>query len=149
MKLIYSILFVALISACTNKSADDKLNTDLVNNPLSADGINSDNLPEVKFEIDKFDFGIMNQGERKSTEFKFTNVGNSDLIIEDAKGSCGCTVPVYPKEPIKPGDNGIITVTFNSEGKQGIQNKTVTLITNCIPSTKFLSIKANVVTKTN
>lgn len=145
MKTITLIVISSLLYACSAKKTDDKLDTDLVNNPISANSDNKENLPELKFDIENYDFGILKQGEKKSTEFKFTNIGKTDLIIEDAKGSCGCTVPVYPKEPIRPGDDGVIKVTFNSEGKQGIQNKTVTLITNCIPSTKFLAIKANVI----
>jgi len=141
-----TILMLLAFTACNNNKENSSLNTDLIKNPISADGNTSQELPDVKFETDKFDFGTLQQGEKKTTIFKFTNTGNSDLIIQDAKGSCGCTVPDFPKEPVKPGNSGIIKVTFNSEGKSGIQNKSVTLITNCIPSTKFLAIKANVVT---
>jgi len=144
MKIISILLSVLIFGSCQNKS-NGKLDTELINNPISANETDVTKLPDIKFENDKYDFGIINKGESKSTEFKFTNTGNSDLIIEDAKGSCGCTVPIYPKEPIKPGAAALIKVTFNSEGKHGIQNKSVTLITNCIPSTKFLSIKANVI----
>ena len=134
-----------LISACSSKNSD-KLDPSLINNPISADGSKPSDLPNIKFDTTSFDFGNMTQGEIRSTEFAFENTGETDLVISDAKGSCGCTVPVFPKEPIKPGSRASIKVTFNSDGKTGIQNKTVTLITNCIPSTKFLSIKANVKT---
>ena len=76
--------------------------------------------------------------------FKFKNTGKVDLIISSAQGSCGCTVPQYPKQPLKPGTEATIDVTFDSAGKQGKQNKTVTLITNCIPSTKVLTIMGDV-----
>lgn len=144
--LLLMILLSASIFSCKSNQSD-KLDTELVNNPLSAEGNEKAELPDIKFDTTSFDFGIMKQGEIRSTEFSFENTGEADLIISDAKGSCGCTVPVYPKEPIKPGDKAVIKVTFNSDGKNGIQNKTVTLITNCIPSTKFLAIKANVTTK--
>jgi hypothetical protein len=142
--IILSTALLISLSACNSKKSET-LDTDLVNNPISAEGKADADLPDMTFDNKKYDFGIMKQGEIKSTEFKFKNTGKADLIIEDAKGSCGCTVPVYPKEPIKPGAEAVIKVTFNSDGKNGIQNKTVTMITNCIPSTKFLEIKANVI----
>lgn len=144
--LIKSIFFACLLATACSSNKSDKLDPSLINNPISADGSKPSNLPNIKFDATSFDFGNMTQGEIRSTEFNFENTGESDLVISDAKGSCGCTVPVFPKEPIKPGAKATIKVTFNSDGKSGIQNKTVTLITNCIPSTKFLSIKANVKT---
>ena len=80
--------------------------------------------------------------------YKFKNTGNADLVISDAKGSCGCTVPEYPKAPIKPGEEGNIKVTFDSSGKGGRQNKSVTVITNAIPNTKVLTVTGLVTTKT-
>ena len=68
----------------------------------------------------------------------------TDLIISSAQGSCGCTVPEWPKEPIKPGEEGKIAVTFNSSGKQGKQNKTITLVANTIPNTKVIALKGDV-----
>ena len=76
--------------------------------------------------------------------FRFRNVGQSNLIISSAQGSCGCTVPEWPKEPIKPGEEGKINIIFNSTGKQGLQNKTITLIANTIPNTKVIAIKGEV-----
>jgi Protein of unknown function (DUF1573) len=146
-KNIVVVCFLVLSVSCSSKKTDEKLDTDLIKNPISANANSQNNLPNIKFEVEKYDFGNLKQGEIKTTEFVFTNCGTSDLIIEDAKGSCGCTVPVFPKEPIKPGETERIKVTFNSEGKHGIQNKSVTLITNCIPSTKFLAIKANVISE--
>ncbi|MBP8042442.1 MAG: DUF1573 domain-containing protein, partial [Bacteroidales bacterium] len=69
----------------------------------------------------------------------------SDLIISEAKATCGCTVADYPRTPIKPGAESGISVSFNSEGRKGIQHKTVTLVANTQPSTKVLTIKAEVV----
>ena len=76
--------------------------------------------------------------------FKFTNTGSEPLIIEDAKGSCGCTVPVYPKEPIKPGETGEIEVEYSPGKQQGAQSKTVTITANTDPITTTLNISANV-----
>jgi len=71
-------------------------------------------------------------------------VGEAPLIIADAQGSCGCTVPVYSKAPIAIGQEGEIKVRFDSKGKPGIQNKTVTITANTYPKTSRLRIKANV-----
>lgn len=111
----------------------------------SASGDSKSNLPEIKFEEEIHDFGKITQGEKISFAFKFKNTGDKNLIISGASGSCGCTVPNYPKEPIPAGGEGKIDVLFNSEGKSGLQEKTVTLITNCEPSTRILKIKTEVV----
>ena len=66
------------------------------------------------------------------------------LIISDAKGSCGCTVPTYPKDPVQPGEDAIIDVQFNSANKVGEQNKTVTVTANTDPENTVISIHANV-----
>jgi len=98
-----------------------------------------------KFDKSEHDFGKLKQGESAEYSFKFTNTGKEPLIIENAQGSCGCTVPNYPKEPIAPGGTGVIDVRFNSAGKSGAQQKTVTLTANTDPSiTTILTIKADV-----
>lgn len=133
-------------SACKNSSSETKdINTDMVEVNASASEDTKGNLPEIKFEEEIHDFGKITQGEKISFAFKFKNTGNKNLIISGASGSCGCTVPNYPKEPIPAGGEGKIDVLFNSEGKSGLQEKTVTLITNCEPSTRILKIKTEVV----
>ena len=78
----------------------------------------------------------------------FTNVGKSNLIISDASGSCGCTVPDYPKNtPIKPGESGKIVVKFDSSNRPGMQRKAVTLITNTSKGKHILNIKSIVIPK--
>ena len=76
--------------------------------------------------------------------FHIKSTPSPDLIITDAKGSCGCTVADYPKNPVKPGADGVIDVTFNTEGKRGYQSKNITLISNTQPNTKVLVIKAQI-----
>ena len=102
-----------------------------------------------KVELDKLvhDFGTINEGDIVDTEFLVKNVGETDLIIMDAKGSCGCTVPQPPKEPIKPGDSAPIKVSFDSNGKPGQQSKTVTLTTNTEAGKETFEIKATVTPK--
>ncbi len=98
----------------------------------------------IKFDEDKFDFGELTEGDVVHHSFSFTNAGSNPLIITNAIGSCGCTVPTYPKEPIAAGAKGVIEVQFNSTGKEGLQNKTVTLSANTDPPTTVLTITSNV-----
>ena len=87
--------------------------------------------PVMTFDKVVHDFGTINEGDKVTTVFNFTNTGNEDLIIVDARGSCGCTVPQYPKNTaIAPGATGEITVSFDSSNKPGNQQKSVTLSAN-------------------
>ncbi|MDQ3111378.1 MAG: DUF1573 domain-containing protein [Bacteroidota bacterium] len=106
-------------------------------------GLETKNGPVMTFEVLEFNFGTIKQGEVVTREFKFKNTGREPLIINNAVGSCGCTVPEYPKEPIKPNGSGIIKVTFNSAGKMGQQDKTITL-TYDTDKTIVLHMKGNV-----
>ncbi len=101
-------------------------------------------LPLFQFPEENHDFGTINEGDVVEKTFTFKNVGEAPLIISSAKASCGCTVPEWPKEPIGIGEEGKITVKFNSKGKPGIQNKTVTITANTYPKISRLTIKANV-----
>lgn len=111
----------------------------------AADAANA-NLPKttVKFNEMEHDFGKIKAGDKVKYSFKFKNNGKEPLIINSAKGSCGCTVPSYPKEPVAPGAEGVIDVEFNSAGKSGAQTKTVTLNANTDPNPTRLTIKAEV-----
>ena len=90
-------------------------------------GVERPGGPTMKFEELDHNFGTIKQGESVTHIFKFKNDGKEPLIINTAVGSCGCTVPEYPKEPIRPNGAGEIKVTFNSTGKSGPQDKTVTI----------------------
>jgi hypothetical protein len=143
-----SLVLITLlgISSCGPKgNHDGKIDTQDVNIPASADGTNPKGLePVMTFTTEMHDFGKITQGERVKYSFKFKNTGGSELIISDAHGSCGCTVPEIPKKPIAPGEEAVVGVEFNSEGKRGINEKTVTIISNANPHTKVITIKAEV-----
>jgi hypothetical protein len=89
--------------------------------------IQSTNGPVLTFDELEFDFGTITQGDTATHVFKFKNTGNEPLIISEAHGSCGCTQPIFPKEPIKPNGTGVMKVSFNSAGKLGVQDKMVTV----------------------
>lgn len=144
MKTLYLIAAsLILLTSCKEESKD--ISTNDVMNTQSADGKSNSSLPEIKFEEETHDFGRITQGEKVSFAFKFKNTGGANLIISSANGSCGCTVPEYPKKPIAPGEEASVNVVFSSEGKSGMVEKSVTLVTNCEPSTKIIYIKANII----
>lgn len=145
MNRIFILACLITFISCTNNANDKTVNSDDVNNSQTANGSTNTNLPEVKFNEEVFDFGKITQGERVSHSFYFKNIGSKNLIISGANGSCGCTIPQWPKEPIKAGAENKIDVVFNSEGKSGLQEKTVTIVTNCEPATRIVKIKADVI----
>jgi len=93
------------------------------------------------------DFGVITEGDVKEYSFQFKNTGNVPLHIEHAKGSCGCTVPQWPKDPIAPGGTGQIVVKFNSANKVGKNSKKVTIVANTEPISTVLTITADVKSK--
>ena len=98
----------------------------------------------IEFEETEFDFGTVDAGEKVTHIYRFTNTGDEPLIISNAKGSCGCTVPEWPKEPVAPGSTSEIKVQFDSKNKNGKQSKRVTLTANTDPAQTFLTIKGEV-----
>jgi len=143
------VIGLALTSfySCNNSDKDEKenLETNMIKNPDSADGSDSEKkLPEISFRHTDHHFGTIIQGESVSYTFRFTNTGNADLVITDANASCGCTIPRYSKEPVAPGEEGEIEVIFDSSGKEGKINKSVTILANTQPNTHKLTITGEV-----
>lgn len=98
----------------------------------------------IKFEKEEHDFGKIKQDTQNKYKFKFKNTGTNPLLIENAVGSCGCTVPTYPKEPIAPGAIGEIEVVYSPGKQKGQQQKTVTVTANTEPKETRVQIKAEV-----
>lgn len=90
----------------------------------------SGKFAQIKFDTAVYNFGTIMQGEQVSYNFNFTNIGNSDLIIDKLETSCGCTVPEYDKKPVPAGKRGFVRVRFDSDGKSGNMYKTVKISTN-------------------
>ena len=144
-QLILLLVSLALVS-CSSSSDEKTITIDLVNSPFTANSKAEKVLiPNIEMLETSYDFGEMQQGESVTHEFILKNTGDAELIITAAKGSCGCTVPEWPKNPIVKGEEAAIKVTFNSAGKSGKQNKTVTLVSNAIPNTKVITINGNVI----
>lgn len=104
-------------------------------------------IPVMTFTEKEFDFGTIKEGDKVEHVFTFTNTGKADLVIADAKGSCGCTVPVFKKEPIKPGETSEMKVSFDSNGKPGAQQKSVNITANTSSGNELLTIRAQVTPK--
>ena len=121
---------------------DEPISTELIQNPNTAqEGGLAVDLPVMSFEKEEHDFGTIKQGDVVEYSFRFKNTGTANLLIQDATASCGCTVPTFPREPIKVGESGVIPVKFDSKGKKDNQNKTVTITANTDPNKTYLRIK--------
>ena len=170
-KFLYAIIIILGI-ACGYLLIDKMGNQTKVNKPLSGDpkfkkekiskiakSLEAKNNPllkkienqsgdgpttSIKFYKMIHDFGTIKQDTKHSHTFYFTNTGSNPLIISSARGSCGCTVPKYPTQPVKPGEQGEINVVFSSGKKKGKQNKSVTLTANTEPQQTKIYIKADV-----
>jgi len=132
--LILSLILISSLSAC-KQNEKKGLSTDIIQNGKT---------PKMTFDKTSYDFGVITEGDIMSYTFDFTNTGDGDLLITDAHGQCSCTVPEWPKEPIKPGDKGEIKVKFDSNGKHGLVTKMVTIEANTNPKDSKIEIKADV-----
>ena len=143
---LLTFLFILFLGfSCQNSGK--QVSGDLVRNPKSADSKNNAiAMPEISFSKTEHDFGKLIQGEKVSYIFKFTNTGNAPLLISKVSASCGCTASKYPKEPVAPGEEAKLEVTFDSAGQRGVQNKTITVMTNTQPQSTTIRLKAQVAT---
>ena len=134
---IISILSIVVLSfmlaSCSNKDKDN-IDISVVENQAA-----------IKFENDILNFHSINEGEKVTGSFKFKNVGDHDLVISDVQVNCGCTVADYPHNAIKPGKEGLISVSYDSKGAKGMRiEKNVTVYSNTKPSATVLKIVAEV-----
>lgn len=150
MKILNLILILFLFS-CNNaenkspKLDDGHLSTDLVENPNSLIDTNQgQKLGHLTFTDTLHDFGKLLEGEIVEYDFDYINDGKADVIITEAKASCGCTVPDYETKPIAPGEKATLKVKFNSQGKKGYNEKHIDVVTNAEPSHYTLIILSEV-----
>lgn len=129
--LTLSIFFLALFSNQVYGQAEIQIGT-----------------PEMTFEKTMHDYGVINQNGNGEYEFKFTNTGTAPLLIELAKGTCGCTVPVWSREPIQPGASSTIIVRYDTK-RTGPFAKGVTITANTEPTISNLKIKGEVIVPEN
>jgi hypothetical protein len=134
------VLMVAAVAAMVSTSCNEKAESATIEQAnLTA--------AEMSFMETEFDFGTVDEGTVVEHEYKFTNTGSAPLIVVNAKGSCGCTVPTWSKDPIAPGAEGMMLVKFNTNGKPNAQTKTVTIKANTESGTESIRIKGFVTPK--
>ncbi len=110
------------------------------NNTAASAAPANPNAPEITFETDVIDYGTIEHNADGNRQFKFKNTGKEPLIISNCQGSCGCTVPTWPKEPIKPGATATIDVKYATD-RVGSFEKTITVSSNAKTASKILRIK--------
>jgi hypothetical protein len=144
MNIIRMIILFSLAALAACSGDQSKVPASVVNVPNSASGVSKEGLPRMEFTKTEHDFGKVIQGERVTFAFKFRNTGDADLVIANISTTCGCTATDYPRTPIRPGEENTVKVTFDSAGKEGFQNKSITIAANTQPSTTVLYVKAMV-----
>lgn len=149
MKLKWLALFLTFTALTALVACNSQAGKSAANGNKSTDSTavsaTKGSVPVMTFEEDTHDFGKLTEGEKVTYAFKFKNTGKSVLLISNVSTSCGCTVTSYPKQPVQPGQAATIDVSFNSEGKQGFQSKSISVYTNAEPPTSLLHITAQVV----
>ena len=149
-KIIYILTVAAIAAGCSGNKTNSAQDSTAATVAASTDTSQVPANPEaaiMEFENVKYDFGKVKEGDNVSYTFKFKNSGKSPLIITNATATCGCTTPTYPHEPIAPGGSGNIDVTFNSTGKNGLQDKVITVTSNASPSINEVHLTGEVVAK--
>lgn len=151
-KLMFAAGFAALsLMACNKKENASALiqegttTTEVTNNVVESTNSTSTQtgFPKIAFNETTHDFGELKKGSKGEVEFEIRNEGTVDLVIIDAKASCGCTVPEKPEAPIKPGESSKMKVVFSATSA-GLQSKNITLTTNTEAGSEVLTVKANV-----
>lgn len=144
--LLSAVAFSLVFTGCKDKAAS-KIDTAKLESAQERDAQIELGAAVIEFDRTEYDFGEIEEGEVYEGVFKVTNAGKSDLVITSARATCGCTIPEWPKEAIKPGETADIKFSFNSRGRQGKQTKSITLKTNTEKITEVLRIKGTVVKK--
>tara|TARA_R110002124_G_scaffold250200_2_gene415231 strand:+ start:680 stop:1141 length:462 start_codon:yes stop_codon:yes gene_type:complete len=142
--IIFSLaVSLGILTACSGGNASAKVDKSKLAEAKQRDLDISKGAPVITLDKKEYDFGTVTDGAIIETTFIVTNSGKSPLIITDAKTTCGCTVPTWPKDkPIAPGESTEIKVRFNTSGKGGgRQVKDVTLFTNTAVGREILKIK--------
>jgi hypothetical protein len=139
-KLFFSLMAAGMLLAACKQSPGNSTAANTTSG-------NAAEAPVMKFEKDTYDFGKIKSGDKVNYDFKFANTGKSPLIITDAVATCGCTKPEWPHTPIKPGESGMIHVTFNSAAKHGLQDKMITITANTAPAQNMVHLIGEVTEK--
>ena len=152
----YILASVLFLISCANDTKQEKKAlseaeeriANIIRNPVSAEGmVDTINVPKITFKESVYHFGNVTEGDVVKAKFEFTNTGKIPLLIADARASCGCTVPKWPKESIDPGEGGTIYVEFDTNGKKYDQNRPISIIANTLPRQTDVIITGHVTPK--
>lgn len=151
MKRVFITLFCLSVTAAAATAQDKAATPTPVNNtpvaapppPPAPKAVDPD-AGSFKFKEETHDFGEVPEGPLAETDFEFKNTGKKPIVINEAHGSCGCTVPKWPSEPIAPGKKGVIHVAYTTQGRQGPISKEVTINSNAKESPMVLHIRGTV-----
>ncbi|MBK7964094.1 MAG: DUF1573 domain-containing protein [Bacteroidetes bacterium] len=147
-QLLTIAIVASMLVSCgqdNSKQNQEQVSPEIVNIDATASDVNvKSKSGKFQFEENNFEFSTINSGTEVVHAFKFKNIGDGDIVISQAKGSCGCTQPEYPQNPVKPGEEGEIKVTFRSKGIAGQVVKDITILANTVPTTKILTISGEV-----
>lgn len=163
-KTIAALCLCALLAACSANTtpteqeqtveeimaAPSIRNSDIVRSPVSASApADSNDVAKMSFAQTIYDYGEVLEGEIVEHTFEFTNIGTQPLLISNARSTCGCTVPEWPKTPILPGEKGEISVKFNTANKKNIQTKPINITANTYPAMNTVYLRGTVKGKEN
>jgi Protein of unknown function (DUF1573) len=143
-KLVILVFAFSVFIACENKQRTD--NQTIEDNRKALEPT-ANKFPVMKIDSAQVDLGTITQGDTIMHVYNFKNTGNMPLVLSNVSASCGCTTPSYSKDPVAPGERGFITVKFNSKGKEGKLNKTVTAYANTKPTDNTVSFRVEVLVK--
>jgi len=140
-----SLIAVFALVSCEKDNASSHF-SDAEKQQQAENVVDPETAPVLVFETPNYDFGNLPAAAKVEHYFKFSNTGKTPLVIKDAKATCGCTVPEFPKEPIAPGATDSIKIEYNAGAQQGSQRKTVTLTTNTAKGKEEVSFTATLPT---
>jgi len=144
---IIAVVFSTVVFfSCGKEKASSKVKKENLLNAEKRDNTIG-GAPVLAFDQEVYDFGTVDEGDVVEHSFLVTNKGETELIITNAKASCGCTVPTWPKEAIAPGESAGVEVKFNTSGKKNKQSKTITLTTNTEKGVETVKITGMVTPK--
>ena len=144
---IISLVLIAFTVLACKDNASSKIKTSNLETAKERDAVINLGDAVIEFDQVEYDFGTVDEGDIVDGVFEVFNKGKVDLIITEVKPSCGCTTPDWTKEPIKPGESGEIKFSFNSNGRVGKQNKSITVKSNADKPIEVIRIKGTVTAK--
>jgi hypothetical protein len=143
---LFVVVSFGLVMSSCNETKQEGLSPDMITNPNTANGkVDKSVLPRMEFEKTEHNFGKIVDGVKISYTFKFKNTGGDNLVVSKVQTTCGCTSSFFTKEPIPPGGEGRVKLTFDSSNRPGPNHKQATVIANTQPTTQVLNITAMVV----